>query len=241
MFQSKSNPDKKFGSVFVQRRYDAAHSKDSLQEHKGKERIFCMRHGQTALDDLHRSDGWLDLPLNDEGRQNVVIALADFLKNVPITCIYTSDLKRTRETADILKSGMASDPKIEVTDKIKTWNLGSLAGDPKKPNKKVVKELLKNPSKAAPDGESYDSFKSRFDGFIKKMESEVKDSGPILLILSGSNCRRASEMVMGDRNALDIDEAGVFVIFPDENGKWTAEVVDKKRSKEDQENNPEAS
>lgn len=52
MFQSIVNPDKKFGSVYQQKRYDAEHSKD-------KSKIYAIRHGQTALDDLHRSDGWL--------------------------------------------------------------------------------------------------------------------------------------------------------------------------------------
>ena len=240
MFQSKTNPEKKFGSIFVQKRYDEAHAGDALQEHKGKERIFCMRHGQTALDDLHRSDGWIDLPLSDEGRQNVVVALADYFKKVPITCIYTSDLRRTKETAEIIKSGLSTDPKIEVTNKIKTWNLGDYAGQKKKPNKPLVKELLANPSKQAPNGESYDELKTRFDGFMHKMEKEVAKDGPILLILSGSDCRRAGELYLGDRTKLDIDEAGIFVIFKD-GDKWTAECVDKHRDENDIKDNPEVS
>ena len=240
MHQSKTNPEKKFGSIFVQRRYDAEHAKDSLHESKGKDRIFCIRHGQTALDALHRSDGWLDLPLNDEGRQNVVIALAEYLKGVPITCIYTASLRRTDETARIIKSGLSSDPKIEKVSEIKTWNLGDLAGDPKKPNKKVVKDLLNNPDKSAPEGESYNEFKGRFEPWVKKMQKEVKEDGPFLFVLSGSNCRLLSEMILHDRNALDIDEAGLFILY-DEDGKWNAEVIDKKRSEEDIENNPEKS
>src|ERR1700690_561347 len=241
MHQTKTNPDKKFGSIFVQRRYDAEHSKAALHESNDKDRIFCIRHGQTALDALHRSDGWLDLPLNDEGRQNVVIALAEYLKGVPITCIYTSSLRRTDETATIIKSGLSSDPKIEKVPEIKTWNLGDLAGDPKKPNKKVVKDLLNNPDKAAPEGESYNEFKGRFEPWVKKMQKEVKEDGPFLFVLSGSNCRHLSEMILHDRNALDIDEAGLFILYPDEDGKWNAEVISKKRSEEDIKNNPEKS
>lgn len=234
MFQSKTNPSKRFGSIFVQRRYDSEKEKD-------KKKIYCMRHGQTALDDLHRSDGWLDLPLNDEGRQNVVIAISKFLKKIPITCIYTSPLRRTEETAQIIKSGVVSDPKIEIVSDIKTWNLGSLAGDPKKPNKSVVKDLIRHPSKEAPDGESYEHFMKRFDAFIEKQEKEVGEKGPFLDILSGSCCRRISEMVFRDRADLDIDEAGLFVLYPDEDGKWTAKVLDKKRDAQEMENNPEAS
>ena len=234
MFQSTTNPDKKFGSIYVQRRHDAEHAKD-------KQRIFCVRHGQTALDDLHRSDGWLDLPLNDEGRKNVVVTLAKYLKKVPITCIYTSPLKRTTETAEIMKSGITSDPKIEEVEDIKTWNLGSMAGDPKKPNKKVVKDLVANPSKKAPDGESYDEFTERFDAWMKKLEGESKDDGPFLVVLSGSNCRRLSEVLLGDRQDLDMDEAGLFVLQPDDDGKWVAKVMKGKRTPDEMRNNPEAS
>lgn len=234
MFQSSTNPEKKFGSRFVQKRYDAEHEKD-------KQRIFCMRHGQTALDDLHRSDGWLDLPLDDEGRKNVVVTLAENLKKIPITRIYTASLKRTKETAEILKSGLPSDPNIEVCDALKTWNLGSMAGDPKKPNKKVVKELLSSPTKEAPDGESYNDFTERFDPFMERLQRKSKKDGPFLVILSGSNCRRLGEKLLGDRENLDIDESGLFVLQPNSSGKWTAKVIKGHRDPEEMKDNPEAS
>jgi broad specificity phosphatase PhoE len=234
MFQSIVNPEKKFGSVFQQRRYDKEKTKD-------KERIYCIRHGQTALDALHRSDGWLDLPLNDEGRQNIVLVLAKFLKKIPITCIYAPPLRRTKETAEILKSGMVSDPTIEIVPALKTWNLGSLAGDKKGPNKAVVKDLIDHPAKTAPDGESYNDFMDRFDAFIKKLEGKAKKDGPFLVVMSGSNCRRISEMVFRDRSQLDIDESGLFLLYPEEDGKWTAKVLDKKRDAEAIKENPEVS
>ena len=234
MFQSIVNPDKKFGSVYVQKRYDAEKSKD-------KAKIYCIRHGQTALDDLHRSDGWLDLPLNDEGRKNVVLALDKHLKDIPITRIYMSPLRRTKETAEILKSGITSDPSITVAPDLKTWNLGSLAGSKKKPNKKVVKELLENTAKSAPDGESYDEFKDRFDSWIKKCEEDAKKSGPFLLVLSGSNCRRLSEMLFDDRNVLDMDETGLFVLYEKSDDSWTAKEIQGQRSAKDRDENPEAS
>jgi broad specificity phosphatase PhoE len=234
MFQSSINPERKFGSIFQQRRYDAEKTKD-------KQRIFCMRHGQTALDELHRSDGWLDLPLNDEGRRNIVVTLAKYLKKVPITTIYASTLKRTHETAEIIKSGLTSDPKIVDADEAKTWNLGSMAGDPKKPNKKVVKRLVDNPSEKAPDGESYDEFTGRFDPWLEDLEKSSKEKGPFLVIMSGSNCRRVGEKLLGDRADLDIDESGLFVIKLDNNDKWTAEVVKGKRTPDEMKSNPEAS
>lgn len=237
MFQSKTNPEKRFGSIFVQKRYDKEH-KDS--DH-AKAQIYCMRHGQTALDDLHRSDGWLDLPLNDDGRKNVVINFDEYLKDVPIKKIFSSPLRRTEETAHIIESGMPDHPEVETVPELKTWNLGSLAGGKKKPNKKIVKDLLANPHKSAPDGESYDEFKDRFDSKIKELEKEAEKEGPFLIIFSGSNCRRLSEMLFDDRNVLDIDEAGIFVLYKRSDGSWTAKELKGLRSDEDKEKNPEAS
>jgi broad specificity phosphatase PhoE len=203
--------------------------------------IYVMRHGQTALDKTHRSDGWIDLSLSDDGKKNVVATLADYLQEIPITCIYCSDLLRTEETAHIIQSGLVSHPKVIKCPEARTWNLGSLAGNPKKPNKKIVKDLLEHPSKSAPDGESYDEFKSRFDTFVEDQQKDAEKDGPLLLVLSGSNCRRISEMLYDDRSILDIDEAGLFMMYKSSNNSWSAKVIFGHRDEDEQRNNPEAS
>jgi broad specificity phosphatase PhoE len=211
---------KTFGSIFLVNRYNDHHPSDGGK----KSRVFVMRHGQTSLDSLHRSDGWLDLPLNDEGNQSVVETLVSHLKSVPIKHIYTSDLKRTKETGDILQSGITSEPTVKSFPEARTWDMGSLAGGLKKPNKPAVVGLLENPNRQAPDGESYNEFKKRFDAWFHKRLKEASTKGPILLILSGSNCRRIGEMLLDDRDATDVDEAGLFVLEP--KGKsWSAEVL----------------
>ena len=116
-----------------------------------------------------------------------------------------------------------------------------MAGSKKKPNKKVVKDLLANPTKSAPDGESYEEFKDRFDSWMKKCEEDAKKDGPFLLVLSGSNCRRISELLFDDRNVLDMDEAGIFVIYEKTDGTWTAKEIQGQRSEEKRKDNPEAS
>jgi broad specificity phosphatase PhoE len=198
------------------------------------QKIYCLRHAQTALDATHRSDGWLDLPLSDKGRQQLVETLVNYLKYVPITCIYASSLLRTEETANIVQSGLVSKPEIEITDNLITWNLGSLAGDEKQARRNIVRDLIANPEESAPDGESYNDFTDRFDEFVTKMESEAQDEGPLLLVVSGSCCRRLGELLFHDRAALDMDECGLFVMY--KNGdKWTADVLTGLKD-EDQEN-----
>ncbi len=190
--------------------------------------IYGLRHARTALDATHRSDGWIDLPLSDEGRQELVAVLSDELKGLPITKIYTPDLRRTMETAHIVKSGLPSDPDVIPATEMKTWNLGALAGDRKKPNKPVVKYLINHSASIPLGGESYGQFTERFDGFMQKQMADVesgKVKGPILDIFSGSNCRRLSDKLLGDRDILNVDESGLFMLFPSGDGKWSGMVI----------------
>lgn len=187
--------------------------------------VYVMRHASTALDNQHRSDGWLDLPLSDRGNQQVVDTMSKNLQQLPITKIFCAPLRRTEATAHILQSGMVSHPQVKVEPDLMTWNLGSLSGGKKKPNKEVVNDLLMNPDKKAPDGgESYNQFCKRFDREMKKIFARSKTKGPFLVILSGSNLRRLGEVLKDNRNFMNVDEAGLVRISR-EDGKWVPEVI----------------
>ena len=186
-----------------------------------KEPIYVMRHGRTALDALKRSDGWLDFPLTDEGRQGIIPA-QQYLKDLPksLCCIYAPSLKRTTETADIIQSGMGVEPPdVVVSDEAKTWNLGKkLLGSKKYPNKPIVRFYMKHPDKTPEDGESMNAFRKRFLTWFKGIMAE-KRAGPVLLVVSGSNIREISQFIAGDREALDLDEGGLIELSYD-NHKW---------------------
>lgn len=64
-------------------------------------RIFLIRHGATILTAEDRFAGATNVPLSDEGRQQVG-RLALRLAGVPIAAVYASPLDRTMETARIL-------------------------------------------------------------------------------------------------------------------------------------------
>ena len=187
--------------------------------------IFLMRHGRTALDPVHRSDGWLDFPLSDDGRVRLLTA-QQYMKEVPLTAIYCSDLKRTRETADIMASGSIFRPPVIEDNDAKTWNLGVLAGQKKAPNKKKVEWLMKHPDEAPEGGESLNSFRERFGVFMKRLKAKVRTGGgPVLAVLSGSALRELSrEMYDDDDNVLDLDEGGMLTLKPS-GGDWKAEVI----------------
>lgn len=183
-----------------------------------------MRHGRTALDMEKRSDGWLDLPLSDEGQRQLIDS-QQLLKSVPLSVIYTPDLKRTRETADAVKSGTQTDPSIVVDDKLKTWNLGILAGTKKRYSRPEVKQLMDNPKTPAPGGESYGDFVARFLPEFMKLAAKAKRSGkPILIVCSGSNLRCLGKQFLYNEDAVDLDEGGLALMRQTSFG-FTGEVI----------------
>jgi len=185
--------------------------------------VYLMRHGHTVLDVSKRSDSWLDMPLSDTGRLSVVPA-QQYLKTVPLACIYTPDLKRTLETAQIVKSGTLSDPDIDVSDDARTWNLGILAGTRKRYGRPEVQKLIDNPDRAPMGGESFNDFRDRFLPWFDEATEDATRAEPVLIVGSGSNLRLIGQALLGDADALDLDEGGLACLHS-VNGRWHGQVI----------------
>ncbi len=63
--------------------------------------LLLARHGETDSNREKRWQGFADLSLNEQGREQAV-ALADELEDVPLGAIYSSDLRRAYETAAVV-------------------------------------------------------------------------------------------------------------------------------------------
>ena len=182
--------------------------------------IYVARHGHTVLDADKRSDGFLDFPLSDVGLDSLVPA-QQYLKMVPLTKIITADLKRTKQTAELIESGTISDPKLIVSGEARTWNLGVIAGTKKRYGRPEVQRLIDNPSEAPTGGESYDDFKGRFFPWFKK---QIANCDCLLYVGSGSNLRLLGFELLGDMDALDLDEGGLACLY-EMDGTWYCNVI----------------
>ncbi|MFT9098025.1 histidine phosphatase family protein [Liquorilactobacillus sp.] len=65
--------------------------------------FYLVRHGQTQLNRYHRLQGITDSPLTKKGIRRAS-KLGVRLQNIEFSSVYTSDLKRTQETARIILS-----------------------------------------------------------------------------------------------------------------------------------------
>lgn len=74
-------------------------------------KIYLIRHGETDWNLEQRLQGATDIPLNENGLE-LVRETAKGLEDVPFDVIYTSPLKRARQTAEIIR-GERNIPLIE--------------------------------------------------------------------------------------------------------------------------------
>ena len=64
-------------------------------------RVYLIRHGETANAKDHALNGHFDIELSSKG-EDQIHAVAEVLKHSPIKAVYSSDLKRTCDSADII-------------------------------------------------------------------------------------------------------------------------------------------
>lgn len=76
--------------------------------------IYFVRHGETYFNFYNRMQGWSNTPLTPNGRIDVRRS-GKGLKDVKFDAVYTSDLSRTIETAELLLGeNEATDPEMEL-------------------------------------------------------------------------------------------------------------------------------
>ncbi|MDZ4764396.1 MAG: histidine phosphatase family protein [Chloroflexota bacterium] len=73
------------------------------------QRIVMIRPGETMWNRLGRWQGWVASPLSDYGRQQAA-ALARFVRHIKLAALYTSDLTRALQTADMLAAELGFTP-----------------------------------------------------------------------------------------------------------------------------------
>ncbi|WP_051962928.1 histidine phosphatase family protein [Mesoaciditoga lauensis] len=99
-------------------------------------KIFLVRHGQTDANLYHIVQGQRDTPLNQNGRKQA-IEVSKRLKNVKADIVISSDLKRAKETAEIISR--ECDLPLILDKRLREMKLGIWEG-------KSFEEVMKEPS-----------------------------------------------------------------------------------------------
>lgn len=88
-------------------------------------RLYLIRHGQTTWNRERRIQGWSETPLSEAGQEQA-LRLAERLRGVPLTAVYSSTLERAVQTARPLAD--ATGAELAFDDRLKEQGLGVLEG-----------------------------------------------------------------------------------------------------------------
>jgi broad specificity phosphatase PhoE len=150
--------------------------------------ILLARHGETDWNRDGRFQGHADPPLNETGRGQAR-ELAEQLASVPVDVVYSSDLARARETAEIVadrkRLPLTIDPALREID------VGSWSGL----TRTEIEERF--PAAEEHDGESRAEHLARIVGAVERIAR--RHAGERVLIVShGGSLRALRRHAIGD-------------------------------------------
>ena len=90
-------------------------------------KIYIIRHGETDLNVQGVMQGWLDEPLNQNGRDLAEIT-GQAMKDVHFDCCISSPLIRSMETVEIVLRESGNDIPVLTDDRIKEIYFGDIEG-----------------------------------------------------------------------------------------------------------------
>ena len=157
---------------------------------QGKINLYLMRHGETIINRAHRTQGWCDGVLTKSGIE-VAINAGVGLRDIKFDAVYSSDLGRAYQTAEII--GNKLNIEVEKTEALREMNFGTWEG-------RIIKDIIEEDPELykmwrnephlakIPQGETLSQIKERTDAFIKEI-NEKYDEKHIVLV-THSLCAR---------------------------------------------------
>jgi broad specificity phosphatase PhoE len=151
--------------------------------------IFLARHGETN-DNLEplRFQGFRDTPLNDKGRRQAA-ELAERVADMGIASLWSSDLSRARETAEIV--GARTGLQVRLDARLREGNRGEWEGrlfrDVQRDDPERYAEWMRGGQWRFPGGESLQDQQDRVEATLEDID-RVGEL-PALVVCHGGSIR----------------------------------------------------
>ncbi len=193
-------------------------------------KLILVRHGHTCLNLPGRDErlrGWLDLPLDQQGMDEAA-QTAERLANYQVDAIFSSDLRRARQTAEVLRRRVRA-PRISSTADLRPWNLGVFCGQRVRDILPFLNLLNQHPEIAAPSGESFYQFYGRYSRRLYSLlDLALQTPGCIVAVTHVRNVL-ASHCVIEHGNPERVPvrggpPTGTLVLVENQNGIWKMRV-----------------
>ena len=142
-------------------------------------KIIVARHMPTpANEGEERLRGQGNDKIDADKAEDLAPQMAKVFDAEGVDCIYCSDLPRGIGTAKAIKADMKNDTDITPRKQMRTWDVGKFTGELRDDVWKQIEKYIKNPEIRVPgderfDGESFDSFVSRWR---REIMYQIKDA-----------------------------------------------------------------
>jgi 2,3-bisphosphoglycerate-dependent phosphoglycerate mutase len=156
--------------------------------------IYLLRHGQSIWNFENKFTGWTDVDLNENGR-NEAMNVAQIAKKLNIEYIFTSELKRTIQTAEIIENEINNENIITLQHKdLNERHYGIFTGKNKTQIKEekgedFVKELRRSYYYKPEQGESLCEVKARVGNYFDTYINPKAQHKNILIVAHGNSIR----------------------------------------------------
>ena len=159
-------------------------------------RILLARHGETEWNRLGRWQGHADPPLNDTGRRQAE-TLAAQLDGDGLAAVYSSDLRRARETAGIVAARLG----LDVTEErsLREIDVGSWSGLTRDEVRERYPEGFARwlAGDIGHDGETREQLAKRVVGAVERIAEAHPDEN-VLVVSHGGAIRALRRHAAGD-------------------------------------------
>ena len=144
-------------------------------------KIYVLRHGETALNAKGVMQGWLNEPLNQNGR-DLAVATGRAMRGIRFDACISSPLVRARETVEIILRESGNDIPISVDDRIREIHFGDLEGMTFREMGEAGTLFYTDPFHLTgfPNGETIRDLCNRTQAFLRELIA--KDDGKTYLI-----------------------------------------------------------
>jgi len=147
-------------------------------------RILVIRHGESEADILDVHEGRADFELTERGHQQADAMASYVKKNYTLSAIYSSTLKRARQTAAYLseQTGLS----VFFDDLLMEFNNGLIAGMERESAQRKYPYIPDLPVHVSVyEQESELEFRFRADYMLSKITSENADDSTVAIVTHG--------------------------------------------------------
>jgi 2,3-bisphosphoglycerate-dependent phosphoglycerate mutase len=195
-------------------------------------KLILVRHGHTCLNVPGRDErlrGWLDIPLDDQGLQEAA-ETAERLADYPVETIYSSDLRRARQSAEVLRRRTGA-PRVATSTDLRPWNLGVFCGQRVYDILPFLNLLNQHPDMVAPSGESFYQFYGRYSQRLNElMNLAQRSSGSVVAVTHVRNVLATQTIIEhGDRDRVPVKggpATGTLIVVEKLDGVWQMRAHD---------------